>query len=538
MNKFKFRKNIDIGSLMAEEDSKFLEDGFVDLDDIDLLADTDNPKCIILGRTGTGKTAIIKKIEQVEAKICILNPEQLSLKFLSNSNILDYFRKLGVNLDLFYKLLWKHVFIVELLKLHFDKEDIRNQNWIDGLLDKFTKNKKKKRAINYLREWEDSFWEQTEYRIKEIETDLTNRFSESAGISAEIFKTSACYEHLEEQTNEEKKKIEVIHKAEKVINDIQADEIYEILEIMKEDLFSKTKVKHFILIDNLDKDWVDKRIVYDLIKSLIVSLNEINKIPQCKIIITMRENLFQIIEAFGKSRGSQREKFESLNLYLKWNKTELIELINRRFEILMKGIYTNNSPTVDDLFPESKVKSKESGFNYILDRGFYRPRDVISFVNICIQKAEGRVDFPLTIIKEAESVYSKKRLDAIEDEWIENFGDIKPLYKFLRGIKNGFELNDLNQDSMIEFTLSDNENQYSYYTKSIRDKFFMDSDLNSLLSSILIILYRVGIIGIKINHSEKIYYSFDSDRTVTSYDITSETKFYIHKTFHSVLNIK
>ena len=61
-NIYKFRPNVDVGSLDAESD-KFLLKAFVEKEEMKLLEDIDNRKSIILGRTGSGKTALIMKLE-------------------------------------------------------------------------------------------------------------------------------------------------------------------------------------------------------------------------------------------------------------------------------------------------------------------------------------------------------------------------------------------------------------------------------------------------------------------------------------------
>jgi GTPase SAR1 family protein len=118
MLQLKFTRNLDIGSLEAEDDN-FLISAFIEKQDSTVLQETDNQKCIIVGRTGTGKSALIRRLIEGEENVSQIRPEEMSLKYLSNSDILEYFRKLDVKLDLFYKVLWKHVFIVEILKLYY-----------------------------------------------------------------------------------------------------------------------------------------------------------------------------------------------------------------------------------------------------------------------------------------------------------------------------------------------------------------------------------------------------------------------------------
>jgi hypothetical protein len=47
-----------------------------------------------------------------------VEPDQLSLRYLSGCRLIPL-ESIGVNLDLFYRLLWKHIFVVELIKLKY-----------------------------------------------------------------------------------------------------------------------------------------------------------------------------------------------------------------------------------------------------------------------------------------------------------------------------------------------------------------------------------------------------------------------------------
>src|SRR5688500_16129913 len=96
---FIFKKHANIGAADAVDDKKFLSASFIDNGELEILSDCDQPQCIILGRTGSGKTALIQRLASKEEKVIKLAPEGLALTYISNSDVLGFFRTAGVNMD-------------------------------------------------------------------------------------------------------------------------------------------------------------------------------------------------------------------------------------------------------------------------------------------------------------------------------------------------------------------------------------------------------------------------------------------------------
>jgi hypothetical protein len=124
-DRFTFRKHASIGAAAAEEDAKFLTECFIDNGDVEPLIDCSDRRRIVLGRTGAGKSALLRKLID-ETNAIVINPETLSFNYLTNSTVLQFFLEAGVKLDLFFKLLWRHVFTVELLVC------VRPTPWLTG----------------------------------------------------------------------------------------------------------------------------------------------------------------------------------------------------------------------------------------------------------------------------------------------------------------------------------------------------------------------------------------------------------------------
>lgn len=534
--KFRFNKHELLGTPDAETD-RILDKVFIDTGAFDVLDDVDNPKCIIVGRTGSGKSALIKRLLDNEDKITRIAPESMSLKFLSNSTILDYFRTLDVKLNFFYKVLWKHVFVVEILKLYLGDTEQKKQSLLQNLWSSIGKGGKsdntKKAAIQYFDKWSDEFWLKTEHRIKTLERDLEKKFCLEAGVDSNFIKAGT----KADTTVNEKNTAEIKYKAEQIISDIQADDLINLIDLLRTEVFNNNQRRFYIVIDDLDKEWVSPQIVYDLIGAMVEVIKEFQeKFKGVKIIIALRDNLHQVIFSGKEHRGGQREKFAPLFLNLTWDNYSLKELINSRIQLL-----SDAQLSIANVFDKSG-KSKITGLDYIIERTYMRPRDIISYFNKTVECANNKTHLTNSLIKQAESAYSIERLQALEDEWAENYGDISKCYNFLFGVHNGFNIYNIKEEpfSSVLFE-SDSKNSVKGELYLIIDKWkkskLKPDDFRLFISELLFIFYRIGIIGIKRKPELKTEFFYNSEVLIHSSDFDNNVKIYVHKALFSALKI-
>jgi hypothetical protein len=60
--RYVFRRNSSVGAMDAESDEKFLRDCFFDTGDLPALVDCGDPKRIVVGRVGAGKSALLSRL--------------------------------------------------------------------------------------------------------------------------------------------------------------------------------------------------------------------------------------------------------------------------------------------------------------------------------------------------------------------------------------------------------------------------------------------------------------------------------------------
>lgn len=168
-NKFLFKggAGATIGNIAAEEDARFLKDCFVDAGHLSRALDVADPGSIFVGRTGAGKSAALLEIQNNEANVIAVDPAALSLRYISNSNLLKFFEAIPIDLDLFYQALWRHVFTIELLNHRYR---VQKSSDFHSLIDRFRESvfhgKKKLECIDYLTQYQGDFFKSTQERIQ------------------------------------------------------------------------------------------------------------------------------------------------------------------------------------------------------------------------------------------------------------------------------------------------------------------------------------------------------------------------------------
>jgi len=531
--KYRFRRVDNIGAADAEEDKKFLENCFIDTGDLAVLRDCSDPKRIVVGRTGSGKTALLQKLVTIEERVIEIKPESLALSYISNSNILQFFSELGVKLDIFFRLLWRHVFTVEILKYHFKiKTEQDKRTFLQKIYDKFT-DKKNREALKYLEKWGKSFWEETEYRIKELTTQLESDLKSSveSKIPALSFEAGAGGKLSKKQ------KEEIVHRAQKVVNNVQIRQLSDIIELIDQVLTDPQK-RYYIVIDRLDENWVSDSVRYRLIRALIETARDFRKVRHAKIILALRLDLLERVFKRTRDAGFQEEKYESLYLQLDWTEDLLRDLIDSRISFLVQHRYTKRKVTYKDIFPR-KIAGVDV-IKYIVSRSMMRPREVIQFVNLCIQKATGRSSITVQMIREAEGEYSRLRLKSIADEWYADYPNLITFVLLLKKKRKHFSMNEISRSECEEFCLD--VVIKGFETKDILSESAVRVvdcaiDYRTFLKTIFEVFYHVGIIGLKLESYEKFIWSISGRRSISSAEISESTRLAIHPCFWRVLGI-
>lgn len=539
MNQFVFIKHDNVGAAAAENDTQYLSDCFVDTGDITFLQDRNNPKRIIVGRTGAGKSALLYHLRQSSDNVIQLSPHDLSLNFIATNKVLAFFEEAGVNLSPFYVLLWKHLLVVELIKNKYqirDESSYKNfTRTISAIVRK--KDRNKELALDYFEKWGDKFWLTTEERIHE----LTSRVEESltTGINGKLAGISLNAEGAKKLSLEQRKEIKE-HGLD-AVSRVQIRELENMLTVLEENIFDDSKNPYYVEIDMLDEDWADDRIKFKLIRSLIDVVNRFKRLSNVKIILAIRHDLLYKVHHLESVAGFQEEKFKALYLNLKWEKTELEKLVELRINKLIKRSYTKGIVCFKDVFTEH-VDSEDT-FDYMLERTFYRPRDIIMFINECLELCSGKPKITATIIKEAENTYSQERLQSLSYEWKAILPDLEHTSRLLFGMREHFDVSQITQDSLgskfEEIVYSLNEESLDPITKLLYGLYTTKhANFESVRNFMLREFHSIGLVGIKTGPTDPVNWVHTNNSRLSAGQVRPNSVVFVHPMFYRALGIK
>ncbi len=156
------------------------------------------------------------------------------------------------------------------------------------------------------------------------------------------------------------------------------EEIYQYLELIMDNL--KLDKLNLFILDEFD-DLLFTKEKRESLSTLIGILNKYN-IKNLKIVILLRNDKIIL------SGANQKILFDRL-CSLKWSKSELYCLVEKRLktnnitlgDLFPKEIAVYNYERVDDQYT---IKTETLSFwDYIIEYTFYRPRDMVYFLNLC-----------------------------------------------------------------------------------------------------------------------------------------------------------
>lgn len=515
MSTYRFRKNAEIGKLEAETDS-YLDFCFYETDVYKGILNFDssekNPdftKRIIVGRTGSGKTALLKQILKDNAiKVHeTIEAENTVFEHINNNVFISSLIEKGIDLRVFYKSLWLHILLVNVInQLHRSSYS----SFFEKMANIVTLGRKGYNATlanEYIDKFKDNFF--NDDVIEEITNKVQAELSAKTGFSGSELAakgSEANTQKIQRETSSYVSK-ELIRKQK------------ELIKVLKSEFSNEKQIRIVISIDDLDKSWLSSsEIRYDFINALLEAFRELLDIKSVKVLISIRTD---IIMGIYKNSLRQEEKDQSLIYPISWNRKEINAILDKRINHLVKNQYQAAvNVTMDDVF-DFKVFG-QSATDYIIDRTMLRPRDAISFVNQCLSKCDGDVKLNENIVIEAEEEFYSLRKQALIKEWLSIYPHVKDYLDALAYIGH-------QKFSISSLSAQESKNALNYLLD--KNSAYADEEHNSRVldfEELLKVWFAIGVVGIDKSEHIKIYSSFEKPYL----DITDLRKdFLIHPLF-------
>lgn len=533
------KRNLKAGDLDAETDADLLSSCFIDKGDLEQLMDVQNPAAIVLGRTGSGKSALLLQIKERAARAVRLDPHDISIRFLEHSDIIQFFDALGVNLDLFYRLLWRHILTVELLKLRYSLADEGGKS---GLMDRLwrlvERDRGKKQALSYFSEWGDRFWLDTDKHLREI----TEKFSRN--VRASVQSTYGDVELSAEGARglSQEQVTEITQRAKQVVSDIQIKKLVQVLDLLADSVFDDPQKKFYILIDKLDEDWASTETRCRFIRALIEEVKTFRRLTSVKIIVALRQDLLDLVFDRTRDAGFQEEKYESYLLRLRWSPADLRRLIEKRINEVFRRQYTSANVRFDDVFPPSRRGGGKAAMDFMLERALLRPRDLLQFANETFVAAYGKSKVTWRMLVAAEAQYSLKRLKSLQEEWFEIYPDLGEIVEILRGLPVTFTKRDLDEGRLEESFLRLYDSHSNDICVETVKKYFDSGGKSAteadVVNEFIRCLYRVGAVGVKTSSLETFVWSYIDHPTLSRGEAKRANLLKVHKMLHRSLDVR
>jgi hypothetical protein len=198
------------------------------------------------------------------------------------------------------------------------------------------------------------------------------------------------------------------------------------------------KNNYYICFDELDRGFDPNDSSYvGMLVGLILAASSMNSVARSagrkfSVILCLRDDIYQILRFEDKNKLTENalSRIEWDTPRTRWTLKQLME---RRFAVVLES---ETPLSWEEVFDEKQLMTgRQSKYQHILDRGFQRPRDVIKFCNEILRSYKTQSDRTVTRfsndnIATARASYSEYLIRELDDE----------IFKHIPNHSNYFEL--------------------------------------------------------------------------------------------------
>ncbi|HSX89121.1 MAG TPA: ATP-binding protein, partial [Pseudomonas sp.] len=463
-----------LGDIRAENDEEMLNNAFLETQDYKTLLSS-NDRCIIVGRRGTGKSALVYK----------LNSE---LKTRQNNYV---------------------------IKITPEEDQIMGLRDIASLFGD---------TFNLIRAGAKIAWRYTLYM--EVLRALSNHYKNSKHVN------SKALEHLRHWLKENTPASNLRKKLKNSINpndppgtrvaDLTENLELEAIEAALKEALSETKTNFVFLIDKLDEGYTPDTLGVALIDGFAQAVIDINsKFKKISAFIFLRDNIFRSI---AQSDPDFTRNIEGQVLRIHWDEYNLFNLICNRLRAAFNNQQENNT-RIWNTYTARDLKDKD-GFRLALRLTLYRPRDILVLLNNAFLEARSkeRTEIIIEDIDCSAKSISQNRLTDLQKE----YGNIfQTLSIFIKTFTNRQPELSIKQ---VTDTISEVLSRQDLPEEQQREILLIESPLEVIQK-----LYSIGFVGIYENHANS--FIFCHDGKDPSKEFSKDSKLLIHPCYWLALNL-
>jgi len=284
---------------------------------------------------------------------------------------------------------------------------------------------------------------------------------------------------------------------------------------------TNSNAKFVIMVDDLDLGWDNSDLSNNLLLGLLSASSYIQSLTtNIHVIIYLREDVYSIL----MEKTQHSDKYRNIER-IRWSTDGLTSILSRRIRYNFEKAHED----IGEGVPFNKVFPSTIGTHntehWIVERTLSRPRELIQLARFYTEDIPGN-DPDDKILKSCETTYSSWKLDDLCTEYSNQYPGLASIFSFWKTSFFRYKYH-LSRDSIDEMIFK------IFDESTVNEEWFNKLSSEADFTGFLNILYEIGFIGDFILGGEggsRTFYSF-SDRHEPKFDEVQ-----VHPCFRKAVN--
>ncbi|MDP9409166.1 MAG: hypothetical protein M3P70_01475 [Actinomycetota bacterium] len=106
-------------------------------------------------------------------------------------------------------------------------------------------------------------------------------------------------------------RFELVARFQRIVNETQLARLNKMINVLDDDILDSPHHFTYVVIDDLDKEWVDERIANDLIRCLFSTVYSLQHVRHLKIVVALRTTSSRSSTSVGVAAARRRNSAPS-----------------------------------------------------------------------------------------------------------------------------------------------------------------------------------------------------------------------------------